>query len=38
VGGGVQAVAWVIAWLVDLYLPYLEHVDLDLAVHRGQQY
>lgn len=38
VGEGVQAVSRVVARLVDVDLPDLENVDLDLAVRGGQQY
>ena len=38
VGEGVQAVTRIVARLVDLDLPDLEHVDLDLAVRRRKQY
>ncbi len=33
-----QALTWIVAGLVDLNLPDLEHVDLDWAERRGQQY
>jgi hypothetical protein len=32
-----KTVARIVTRLVDLYLPDLEHVDPDLAVHRRQQ-
>lgn len=37
-GGGVETIAGVVTWLVDLDLSDFEHVDLDLAIRCGQEH